>query len=98
MRLPRPSLPALPRSRRPPPPPNGSNTIRVELRDGQPYSHVFEDTPDADCQDNPHAYRIRCGLVTASDTIEANLARSGGQAVILEPAMEGDEERYEALE
>lgn len=64
----------------------------------RPYvAHVFEDTPASDYEDNPHAYRIRRGLVTASDTIEATLARSGGQAVILEPATEGDREAYDAL-
>ncbi len=69
------------------------------LDEGQPYvAHVFEDTPDADYEDNPHACRIRRGLVTASDTIEAALARSGGQAVILEPATEADEDEYDALE
>ena len=69
------------------------------LDDGQTYvAHVFEDTPDADYRDNPHAYRIRRGLVTAGDTIEAALARSGGQAVILEPATAEDEAQYEALE
>jgi Glycoside hydrolase 97. len=66
---------------------------------GQSYvAHVFEDASDADYKDNPHAYRIRRGLVTTSDMIEADLARSGGQAVILAPTGEGDEERYEALE
>jgi alpha-glucosidase len=69
------------------------------LDDGQPYvAHVFEDTPKSDYKDAPHAYRIRRGLVTASDTIDANLARSGGQAVILEPATEGEREEYEELE
>lgn len=43
-------------------------------------------------------YRIRRELLTASDTIEAELARSGGQAVILEPAAEGEREGYGALE
>ncbi len=61
-------------------------------------AHVFEDTPRSDYEDNPHAYRIRRGLVTASVTIEADLARSGGQAVILAPATEGDREEYDALE
>jgi alpha-glucosidase len=61
-------------------------------------AHVFEDTPNADYEDNPHAYRVRRGLVTASDTIEADLARSGGQAVILEPATEEDREEYDVLE
>ena len=61
-------------------------------------AHVYEDTPDADYRDNPHAYRIRRGLVTASDTIEADLARGGGQAVILDPATAEDEAQYDALE
>jgi len=61
-------------------------------------AHVFEDTPNADYEDNPHAYRVRRGLVTASDTIEADLARSGGQAVILEPATSAERTQYEALE
>jgi alpha-glucosidase len=68
------------------------------LDDGQTYvAHVFEDTPDADYRDNPHAYRIRRGLVTAGDTIEADLARSGGQAVILEPATTEDQEAHDPL-
>jgi hypothetical protein len=69
------------------------------LDDGQTYvAHVFEDTPKSDYKDNPHAYRIRRGLVTARDTIDADLARSGGQAVILEPATAGEREEYGALE
>ena len=69
------------------------------LDDGQTYvAHVFEDTPTSDYKDAPHAYRIRRGLVTAGDTIEADLAQSGGQAVILEPAEEEDEAEYGALE
>ncbi len=79
-----------------------ARTVEVPLDvldDGQTYvAHVFEDAPDADYRENPHAYRIRRGLVTASDTIEADLARSGGQAVILEPATEGQQEEYDALE
>jgi len=40
-----------------------------------------------------------CGsLVTSRDVVEADLARSGGQAVILEPATEGDREQYGTLE
>jgi len=69
------------------------------LDDGQTYvAHVFEDTPEADYQDAPHAYRIRRGLVTSEDVIEADLARSGGQAVILEPATAEEEKQYDALE
>ena len=69
------------------------------LDDGQTYvAHVFEDTPEADYQDAPHAYRIRRGLVTSEDLIEADLARSGGQAVILEPATAEEEKQYDALE
>jgi hypothetical protein len=79
-----------------------ARTIEVSLdflSAGQPYvAHVFEDTPDADYEDNPHAYRIRRGLVTASDTVEADLAQSGGQAVILEPATEEERGAYEMLE
>jgi Glycoside hydrolase 97. len=68
------------------------------LDDGQTYvAHIFEDTPEADYKDNPHAYRIRRGLVTTRDTIEAALARSGGQAVILEPATEEDRRTHERL-
>ncbi len=66
---------------------------------GQAYvAHVFEDTPDTDYEDTPHAYRVRRGLVTHEDVIEANLARGGGQAVILEPATEQDRQRHEGLE
>ncbi|MFB6230652.1 MAG: glycoside hydrolase family 97 protein [Salinibacter sp.] len=69
------------------------------LDSGQTYvAHVFEDTPKSDYEDNPHAYRIRRGLVTASDTIAADLARSGGQAVILEPSTGAERNQYEALE
>ena len=79
-----------------------ARTVEVSLDfldAGETYvAHVFEDTPDADYEDNPHAYRIRRGLVTSRDVIEAGLARSGGQAVILAPAIEGDREEYEALE
>lgn len=78
-----------------------ARTLEVPLNfldAGQTYvAHVFEDTSKSDYEDNPHAYRVRRGLVTARDTIEASLARSGGQAVILEPATEGDRETYDAL-
>ena len=68
------------------------------LPEGQAYvAHVYEDGLDADYQDNPHAYRIRRGLVTADDTIEADLARSGGQALRLVPASAEDEAQYDAL-
>jgi hypothetical protein len=36
--------------------------------------------------------------VTARDKIAADLVPSGGQAVILEPATEGQQEEYDALE
>jgi len=69
------------------------------LDDGQTYvAHVFEDTPKSDYKDTPHAYRIRRGLMTARDTIDAALAQSGGQAVILEPATAGEQEEYDVLE
>jgi len=75
-----------------------ARTVEVSLDfldAGKTYvAHVFEDTPDADYEDNPHAYRIRRGLVTARDTIVATLARSGGQAVILAPATAGDRDQY----
>jgi alpha-glucosidase len=74
--------------------------VPLDVLDAGPsyVAHVYEDTPDADYRDNPHAYRIRRGLVTASDTIEADLARGGGQAVILDPATAEDEAQYDALE
>jgi len=79
-----------------------TRTVEVSLDfldAGETYvAHVFEDTPDADYEDNPHAYRIRRGLVTARDTIVATLARSGGQAVILAPATAGDRDQYGPLE
>jgi alpha-glucosidase len=79
-----------------------ARTLSVPLEvldDEQTYvAHVFEDTPKSDYKDAPHAYRIRRGLVTASDTIEADLARSGGQAVILEPATAEEQKQYDALE
>jgi hypothetical protein len=46
----------------------------------------------------PAGSRVCRGLVTARDAIEAALARGGGQAVIIEPAMAADEEQYDALE
>jgi alpha-glucosidase len=68
------------------------------LSEGQTYvAHVYEDGPEADYQENPHAYRIRRGLVTADDTIEADLARSGGQALRLVPASADDEAQYDPL-
>jgi hypothetical protein len=79
-----------------------ARTVEVSLDfldAGDPYvAHVFEDAPDADYEDAPHAYRIRRGLVTSEDEIEGDLARSGGQAVILEPASEEERETYEVLE
>jgi alpha-glucosidase len=79
-----------------------ARTVEVSLdilEAGQSYvAHVFEDAPDADYENNPHASRIRRGLVTGEDVIEADLARSGGQAVILESATAADREEYDALE
>jgi len=68
------------------------------LGDGRTYvAHVYEDTATSDYMKNPHAYRVRRGLVTSTDTIEAAMGRSGGQAVRLVPATEADRERYDAL-
>jgi alpha-glucosidase len=60
-------------------------------------AHVYEDTPTSDYEEKPHAHRIRRGLVTAQDTIEAAMGRSGGQAVRLVPATEDDQNQYDAL-
>ena len=60
-------------------------------------AHVYEDTPTSDYKKKPNAYRIRRGLVTADDTIEAAMGRSGGQAVRLVPATEADREQYDPL-
>lgn len=68
------------------------------LEEGKDYvAHVFEDAPDADYVDAPHAYRIRRGMVTCRDVITADLARSGGQAVALVPAAEDDRAHPEPL-
>jgi alpha-glucosidase len=68
------------------------------LDDGTTYvAHVYEDTPESDYEEKPHAYRIRRGLVTAEDTIEAAMGRSGGQALRLVPATETDRETYDPL-
>lgn len=61
-------------------------------------AHVFEDTPKSDYLENPEAYEINRYLVTGSDILEADLARSGGQAVILEPATAADEVEYPRYE
>jgi len=68
------------------------------LDEGRTYlATVFEDVPDQDYETNPHADRIRRVLVTAADTLTADLGRSGGQAVILEPATDADRDQYDAL-
>lgn len=61
-------------------------------------AHVVEDTPASDYEDTPDAYRIRRVLVTTEDAVGADLARSGGQGVILEPGTEGEREAHAALE
>ena len=61
-------------------------------------AHVFEDTKKSDYKTNPHAHRIRRGLVTADDTITAPMGRSGGQALILSPANEKDKETFSPLD
>jgi alpha-glucosidase len=69
------------------------------LDEGTTYvAHVYEDAPSADYQDDPHAYRIRRGLVTSADTITAAMGRSGGQAVRLVPATKADRQQYDALQ
>jgi alpha-glucosidase len=68
------------------------------LPDDRTYvAHVYEDGPEADYQDAPHEYRTRHGLITASDTISAELARSGGQAVILRPASASQQDALSPL-
>lgn len=49
---------------------------------------IFEDAADADYCDNPHAWQQRRETVRAADMLQADLARSGGQAVILSPIAE----------
>lgn len=67
------------------------------LDDGTYLASIFEDTPDADFLENPQAYQINRYLVTAEDVLTANLGRSGGQAVILEPATEQMQEQFSPL-
>jgi alpha-glucosidase len=68
------------------------------LDDGQTYvAHVFADVLEQDYEANPHAIRIRRGLVTAKDTLTADLGRSGGHAAILAPATAADREQYDRL-
>jgi alpha-glucosidase len=69
------------------------------LDDGTTYvAHVYEDVPEQDYETNPHDVNIRRVLVTSEDTLTADLGRSGGQAVILEPATEEDREQVDELE
>ena len=60
-------------------------------------AHVYEDAPEADYVEAPHAYRIRRDLVTSRDTITARMARSGGQAVRLVPATAANQEHHTPL-
>jgi alpha-glucosidase len=65
------------------------------LESGRTYvAHLFEDTPESDYLKNPEAYQINRYLVTAEDVLKADLASSGGQAVILDPATEADKVEY----
>jgi alpha-glucosidase len=69
------------------------------LKSEQTYvAHVFEDTPESDYLENPEAYEINRYIVSADDILTATLARSGGQAVILEPATAADEVNYSRYE
>jgi hypothetical protein len=61
-------------------------------------AHLFEDTPESDYLENPEAYEINRYLMTSEDILEANLASSGGQAVILEPATAAEEVEYPEYE
>jgi alpha-glucosidase len=68
------------------------------LEAGRTYvAHVYEDAPDADYVEKPHAVRVRRGLVTSTDSITARMGRSGGQAVRLVPATEADRQQYDPL-
>lgn len=65
------------------------------LEAGRTYvAHVFEDGEESDYQNNPQAYQINRYLMAGEDLLKANLAPSGGQAVILEPATPEDLRRY----
>jgi alpha-glucosidase len=74
-------------------------TVPLDFLDAdRPYvAHVFEDAPEADYVEHPHAYRIRRGLVTHTDTITARMGRSGGQAVRLVPATPTDQKQHTPL-
>ena len=68
------------------------------LDDGRDYvAHVYGDVPGQDYATNPTDYRVRRGLVAATDTIAADLGRSGGIAIRLEPAGPADRTAYDRL-
>jgi alpha-glucosidase len=65
------------------------------LKSDQTYvAHLFQDAPESDYLENPEIYEIKRYLVTAEDILKADLARSGGQAVILEPATPADRVQF----
>jgi alpha-glucosidase len=74
-------------------------TVPLDFLDAdRPYvAHVFEDAPEADYVEHPHALQIRRGLVTSDDVLTAQMGRSGGQAVRLVPATASDREHHTPL-
>ncbi len=51
---------------------------------------VYADAPDADYQTNPTAYNITKGKVSSKTKLKVDLARSGGYAISIMEASEGD--------
>ncbi|MBN1384472.1 MAG: glycoside hydrolase family 97 protein [Elusimicrobia bacterium] len=61
------------------------------LSTGKKYAaHFYSDSPNADYNTNPTAYKISRFIVDKDDTIIASLASGGGQAVSIKPATQDD--------
>ena len=61
------------------------------LEPGREYvATLYADAPDADYAENPEAYRIRSGRVTARNRLSVWMARGGGFAISLREAAPDD--------
>jgi alpha-glucosidase len=57
------------------------------LKAGRTYrARIYSDAPESDFETNPAAYRISEQQVTRDTILSAELARGGGQAIILQPS------------
>ena len=74
-----------------------SSTLKLDFLDNDKkyIATVYSDAPDAHYRDNPQAYVIRKGIVTAKTVLRLKAAPGGGWAISLIEA--GDKDQLKGL-